>query len=449
MNAAERLLTQLRTISPSDVPSSMQLSLAEQLRDLAHALELQARWTRLPPSPAPHKSEDYYEDEWDDDTRPLSDPDEMDGEDPSINDNASSSSWRTTCSDGSSLLSTPCPDRNLKAPVTHLHQQFRPSNPYEEYAMGLLTPDSGELDTTYGFDDPRSISSGTSQFPQSPGPDRQMGLFIVKRRPLASPHTPSARSTSPAPSNTEPDTNDISNPLPAPKKRAAWWDPKIPSPDPDSSPFESLASKHHVPVDESFTHSSQFLESGSAEHITPSSPQTIPSSTATEPSSFLIDGTEIRGLADPFWKNPVLKYTALDDANGDVRNRVMAPMNRSHRLLLDLQAVRREEEDDDDEPELPPPLPPRPGMVAVGEAAVVAVPLSPSTGVEGGDGEEKSRRIDKVSVWNRLANGVMRVVGRKKEEKIGQDDKSGKGKVGRSRRSLVGLFGISSGRKSR
>lgn len=423
MSAAEKLVAQLQRISPSDIPTDIQLVLAEQLRDLAHDLELQARWTRLPSSPALHNGEDHDQEERDTTGR-LAESPELDGEDPVLDDGASSSSWETMGSDGILLPSTPCPNRDGDAACTLLDQPFRPANPYEEYAMGLLDSEPGGFETTYSFNNAPSESSGLSQFSQSPGPDRQVGSFIARGRRPATPCTPSPRPVFHTPSNMG-SADDICIPLPAPRKKAAWWEPNLSPGASGSSPFDSLTSRNSLPVDLSFTHSSQFLE-GKSEYLTPtnpSSPHEVSKSSTTEPSSFQIDGTSIRELKDPFWNSPPLSYPLLNDSDQSIHRRITEPMNRSHKLLLDLQAVRREGSPFTSEPGLPPSLPPGPNelmdLVMVREAAVVALPVSPikvEAVVRVRDGGEGNvgKRLRKLSMWDRLANVAMRVVGHKK-----------------------------------
>lgn len=461
MSAAERLLAQLQTISPSDVPSDMQLSLAEQLRDLAHDLELQARWTALPLSPTPNNGEDNYQEDWDT-TGPPSDPAEflpsnaIDGNTSIVDDNGSSASWETMHAEGVPLPSTPCPRRDSDDAATSPSQQFCPPNPYEEYAMGVVEPDEGELETTYGFDNPPLESSDASQFSQSPGPDRQMDLFVAKHRRQAFPCTPS-----PAPSSHSSQTqftvdsdHDQSIPLPPPRRKAAWWEKNIPE-DEGSSPFESLTSRNLLPIDLSFSHDSEFIEGGT-EFFTLGniSEENISEYTSTEPSSFLIDGTELVGLEDPFWNKTPMKYPILNDPGESAHNQLSEPVNRSHKLLLDMQAVRR---NNNSEPELPPPLPPRLSvtldMMPVVEAAGIPLPPSPPRAADE-KGGKKGRALNKPSMWNRLANGVLRVVGHKKQEpkdkRRGTDGKGTKtGRTLRSKKSFASLFGISPGRKDR
>lgn len=461
MSAAERLLAQLQTISPSDVPSNMQLALVKQLRDLAHDLEIQARCTALPSSPVLHDGEDHYQEGWNT-TGPSSDHAEAlpsstaDGNDLIIDDNASSASWETMGADGSSLPFTPCPpSHNPNAPVTPPNEQLRPPNPYEEYAMGLLEPEPGELDTTYGFDHPPLESSNASQFLQGPGPDRQMGLFVAKRRPSTFPRTPS-----PTPAPSSPGTpvvesdHDNSIPLPAPKKKkAAWWEPDIFEDNEGSSPFESLPSGNSLPTDLSFSHDSQFIEGGTS-FITPrnasSSEHTNEESASTEPSSFLIDGTELVGLEDPFWGQTPISYPTLNDPVESVHNQFREPVNRSHRLFLDMQAVRQEYFELEPEPELPSPLSPRPSMtldiMPVVEAAGMPLPPSPPrvAALAQIDGP-----LNRPSMWNRLTNGVMRVVRHNKKkgkEGVINGRKRERGGTLRSTKSLAGLFGRSPGK---
>lgn len=461
MRAAERLLAHLRTFSPSDVPSDMQLSLAEQLRDLAYELELQARWTALPLSPTPNNGEDHYQEDWDT-TEPSSDPAEflpsttVDGNTPIIDDNESSASWETMNAEGVSLPSAPCPCRDLDDPATSSSQQFRPPNPYEEYAMGVIEPDEGELETNYGFDNPRSGSSGISQFSQRPGPDRQIGLFVAKHRHSEFLRTPSpapSSHSSQAPSIVESD-HDLSIPLPPPRKKAAWWEKNIPE-DEGSSPFESLTSRNPLSTDLSFSHDSEFIEGGTEVFTSGNISEEEHNNeeyTSIEPSGFLIDGTELVGLKDPFWNKTPMKYPILDDPDESTHNQLSEPVNRSHKLLLDIQAVRR---DINSEPELSPPLPTQPSvtldMMPVVEAAGMPLPPSPLRAADEKVGK-KGRALYKPSMWNRLANGVLNVVGRKKQEpkdkcRVTHGKGSKTGRTLRSKKSFESLFGIIPGSK--
>ncbi|QDS74061.1 hypothetical protein FKW77_009340 [Venturia effusa] len=455
--STERLFVQLRAIVPSDVPSDMQLSLAGQLRDLAHDLELQARWTALPLSPTTDRRDYHAQDKWQ-----FSGPapgsaeglsaNLINGNDPDTDDKSSIASWETLNAEVISLASIPSLPYDPNAPFTPPNPRFRPYNPYEEYEMGIIEAEPGEFDTTLGFNNPPSEPSDASQFSQSPGPDRRVGVCVPGRVPCTPPPAHPTKRSSTAESGP-----DSSTPLLLPKEKKAWWEPDS-AESASSSPFESLRSRNSLSVDVSFNHDSDFTEGGT-ENFTPENifENSDEEHASTEPSSFLIDGTEVVAMEDPFWGKTPIRYPTLNDPNESEHNQLTKPINRSHKLLLDLQAARRHRAN----PTLPPPLPLRPSitlnMIPISEAAKLPLPPSPAKRPSlTNHGRVKGRPLNKPSMWNRLADGVLRVIGHKKHS---PDRKDGKGtamnaggisgRTLRKKKSLARFFEISPSKKDR
>lgn len=403
----------------------MQLSLAEQLRDLANDLELQARWTALSVSPAADHGQEHWE---------FSDPsfdaigglasNPRHGNESTTDDNRSSANRETVNAENVSVPISPS-YHDAEVPVTYSSPRFRPPNPSEEYEMGTLEPEPGELEKTSGFNNPPSTSSSASRFSQSPGPDRQMSLFrpVRPRKTLPRKHSPAPSCA--ASSNVESDHDPSISLPPPPEKKKAWRETDVPKSD-GSSAFERPISRTPLPIDASFTNKSEFNE-GATEVLTTEymSERTNEIYTSTEPSSFLIDGTKILGLEDPFRGKTPMEYPKLHDPDESAHNRLTEPINRSHKLFLDLQAARRDFPD----PALPPPLPPRPSvtidMMPVMEAAKMPLPPSPvglRSTVNRSEGEKQRKPLDKPSMWTRLAKGVVRVVGHRIKKSPGKND---------------------------
>jgi hypothetical protein len=129
----------------------------------------------------------------------------------------------------------------------------------------------------------------------------------------------------------------------------------------------------------------------------------------TEPLSFLT-GWGKSSPDDPFWGQSPRNYPSLEEPNDSAssHNRFTAPVNRSHKLLLALKAVKKDQTHAS-------PFSER-GLEIV--PALQAADQPPRQETVPAVIKKKGWTLNKPSIWNILTHGVLQIVRRKKKSKL-------------------------------
>jgi hypothetical protein len=383
MSATQELFSRLQTLAPSGVPSDLQVPLAEQLRDLARDLELQARFDALPPASGPS-------------TSGHSTPLNRLIADPITSEPQSSVNWQTI--DGLPSTSTPSTPLNRPVVADPVKSEDHSSTNWQTIDESDLRPDSSP-----------SALNGTSIYNISPGSDRQMPLFS-KYGSSAYRQSPLLRSSILRPSSTsfsfEGDDDDFS--VLTPQTKQTYRDASAHLLREGSSLSEVLS---HDSTTSVYKHPAEMPSCDWSE--------SIEDEDTTEPSSILIDRGEL--VPDnPFWGQPPKNYPSVDISNNSPssHNRFKAPVNRSHKLLLAMEAAKQDQNKAF-------PFPAREQeIVSAVEAADQSSTLQSTTssderGTKAGVEErpKKVRALNKPSFWNALTHLVVHIVGGKKKSR--------------------------------